>query len=429
MKQVPKKGYSRWLGLLSFLVILHPSFYLMIQTNALYIPLIFIFAVCFCRFFSKKYYLLDGIGPLWLWVPCALYAFVTCLISGGRLPLSCLTMLIFAILMCIRADQTDWIRPCLVTVVITMLFYGLSTILFYVFPAAYTPVKATLFPNVLEATDYRSGLTTHYSFNGTYISIGLLCSTTLCLFDTGKRKKKIWTVFAIAMIFALILTTKRAHILSCFVAIALTYLLTNRKGKGQRLVAGLALLIFVLQMASAFSPGISESMERLLGTVGHEDTDGNLLTRYVLWQYALSAFSQHPLFGQGWGTFVYHWANGETTLIAHNELLNLLAEQGSFGAIIFSGMAVYSMIDSARLAMKCKDDDLRTYLLGSFCIQLFSVVYGYSSGTLFSYEINFVPYFIALCILASCKYSIKQNQPVKVTCATDNGNMRDAYES
>lgn len=429
MKQVSKKGYDRWLGFLSLLAILHSSFYLIIRTDALYLPLFTIFAVSICCFFSKKCYRLDGIGLLWMWVLCALYAFVSCIVSDGRLPISCFSMLIFALLMCMHADRTDWIRPCFAAISITMLIYAISTIVFYMFPSAYPPVKAVLFPGVLEATDYRSGLTTHYSFNGTYVSIGLLASITLCLFATGKRTKKMWAASAVIMLAALILTTKRAHLLSCFLAIAFAYLLTNRKGKAAKLVVGLVLLFLVLQLGSAFIPGISESMDRLLGTVGHEDTDGTLLTRFVLWQYALSTFSQHPIFGQGWGTFAYFWANGETTLIAHNELLNLLVEQGLIGAILFTGMAIYSMIDSAKLAVGCQDDDLKAYLIGSFCIQLFSIIYGYSSGTLFSYEINFVPYFIALCILASCKYSIRRNRSQKAMRSASYGNLREYYES
>ena len=111
------------------------------------------------------------------------------------------------------------------------------------------------------------------------------------------------------------------------------------------------------------------------------------------------------MLGQGWGTFIYHWANGETTLIAHNELMNTLAEDGALGAVLINCLVLFSMISTLRLLKQNEDPSLQGYLLSSFCLQVYSVIYGYSTGTLFSYEINFVPYLLSIAILCACKYS------------------------
>ena len=330
---------DKWTYAVVALCLLHPCFYLLFNSNLLFLPLIITAFGSLFSFLNRRNYRLDGVGFLWMWLLCGLF-----------------------------------------------------------------------FSDVAEAVDYRSGLTSHYSFNGTYIAIGLITSVSLCIFCKSGKRREVWCIASALMAIALVLTTKRAHLLSAIAAIVLTYCLTRKSGKFTRLLFALGLVAIFLQIGSSFVPGISESITRLFDTIGNASSDGNLLTRGVLWRHAWSVFLDHPLFGQGWGTFIYHWANGETTLIAHNELMNTLAEGGALGAALINGLVLFSMISTLRLLKQNEESSLQGYLLSSICLQIYSVIYGYSTGTLFSYEINFVPYLMSIAILCACRYRIKAIQ-------------------
>lgn len=401
---------DKWTYAVVALCLLHPCLYLLFNSNLLFLPLIITAFGSLFSFLNRRNYRLDGVGFLWMWLLCGLFIFLSCLLNHGRLLIVSASFFIGAALLYINADKTSWIIPCLQTFSLLMLIYGVSTILFYVFPGTYQPFKALFFSDVAEAVDYRSGLTSHYSFNGTYIAIGLITSVSLCIFCKSGKRREVWCIASALMAIALVLTTKRAHLLSAIAAIVLTYCLTRKSGKFTRLLFALGLVAIFLQIGSSFVPGISESITRLFDTIGNASSDGNLLTRGVLWRHAWSVFLDHPLFGQGWGTFIYHWANGETTLIAHNELMNTLAEGGALGAALINGLVLFSMISTLRLLKQNEESSLQGYLLSSICLQIYSVIYGYSTGTLFSYEINFVPYLMSIAILCACRYRIKAIQ-------------------
>lgn len=405
MTVVQNAKSDKWIYAIVALCLLHPCFYLLFNSNLLFLPLFFAALGSIFSFLNRKDFRLDGVGFLWMWILCGLFIFLSCLINHGRLLIVSASFFVGTVLLYINSDRTNWITPCLQTFSLLMLIYGITTILFYIFPGAYQPFKALFFSDVAEAVDYRSGLTSHYSFNGTYIAIGLVTSVSLCLFCKSDRRSGAWYLASVLMAVALLLTTKRAHLLSAIAAIVLTYCLTRKSGKFTKLLFALGFVAVFLQLGSSFIPGISESISRLLDTVENASSDGNLLTRGVLWGHAWSVFLDHPLLGQGWGTFIYHWANGETTLIAHNELMNTLAEDGALGAVLINCLVLFSMISTLRLLKQNEDPSLQGYLLSSFCLQVYSVIYGYSTGTLFSYEINFVPYLLSIAILCACKYS------------------------
>lgn len=84
-------------------------------------------------------------------------------------------------------------------------------------------------------------------------------------------------------------------------------------------------------------------------------SDSSLLNRLSWWQAGWRMFIDHPLFGSGWGSFgsqylIYRPVVTENTAYAHNGLVQLLAEGGLAGTLLFVWFLISRCAGADRLS-------------------------------------------------------------------------------
>lgn len=252
---------------------------------------------------------------------------------------------------------------------------------------------------------YRAGLADHYSQNGTYITIVLLAvwAVFLCM-KKGEKRRKFLLILGVVSTFALLLTSKRAHVLFGVATLIIVYYIANsekRLKKSFKLMMAAVVVIVVLNLVADYIPALSNVFERFQ-TVG---SDNASLSRLIMWGQAWSMFIANPLIGTGWYGFRYK--SGLSTLTGatagcHNMYIELLAETG----IIGFGLFVFAMFFSLILTIRninslsgCDDKNkrkIRWALAVSVAIQIFVLLYGMTGNPI--YDSTFCFYAVAIAI-------------------------------
>ena len=82
---------------------------------------------------------------------------------------------------------------------------------------------------------------------------------------------------------------------------------------------------------------ISNVMNRLSALFTASTLEESTSGRTLLWDRAIQLWNDSPVFGSGWGTYRYYWVGGYqgVSSAAHNVFLQLLAEVGIFGLLVF----------------------------------------------------------------------------------------------
>ena len=184
-----------------------------------------------------------------------------------------------------------------------------------------------------------SGLFTEVSLSGFYLSVsfGIIFIRLLTNYDNGKAAKKILYIVMLAIYYmALVFTRKRSMLLIVPMIAFLMYLVTiHQKSSKKRLLAYTVVGIVLVFGFNYFIDLIQNVLSR--GTGKGID----LSMREQLWELALTMFKESPVFGNGLNSFDIRF-NGSgirdtyfSFAGAHNSYLQLLAETGVVGVILF----------------------------------------------------------------------------------------------
>lgn len=241
---------------------------------------------------------------------------------------------------------------------------------------------------------FLSGLAEHYSRNAYYCVIGL--SVLVAYFFSGQRKHKRLVQAGIACEFLLMLKIgKRGHLLFCIAAVFMVYLflepnISKRIGRLIKfIILGLVSLAFVME----FIPSVGFVFERMVSQFSSGDfTTG----RITLYQYAWNKFLEHPILGNGYGSFSTYSVvvNGDVFAGVHNDYLQWLCEGGILGFCVnmFAAVLPYSLaLKELKLAVRKKisiSGEIFTALIWSLLFQTFVLLYSLTGLPHFDYEIN-----------------------------------------
>lgn len=381
------------------------------------------FLIVTCLFLKEGSISFSHSGWFNAWILVAMIAALSAALSGYSYDFthmwypSVYVMSILIMLMCSRT--TKWITTAVKTIIIMLLPFAIGTIVLYFVPDLFDPVKRLLFPDSFFATGYQSGLTTHYSYNGTYNTVGFLISSGLFLFQKRSRKSnRLWLAIMVIFVFALMLIGKRQNIVFGAFAIFAVYAISGNRGKTFKIALALAALLAILELAISYVPGIAASFDRLFDTFETTDVSESTNGRAFIWESAIRGWGDNPLFGHGWGIFSYQFSANNTVHVAHNELLNLLYETGVIGAAATTFCALFSLVITwITFRSSSRDEsggkDLPSYgaALGvSLLIQIYMILMGYTIGSLFSGPSSFMPYFFAVSITIACRWSLRQSE-------------------
>lgn len=270
------------------------------------------------------------------------------------------------------------------------------TIMLFIFPNLYATIRPLIFVKNIMFEGYRTGLTGHYSTNAIYISISLLIFGSIVFQYGFKNVKKRYIVFFLFSVLALVLTTKRGPLIFSMVSIFITYILVDKKRISDRFIKALSIaltLLMAFYLLSDYIPELSKFIARF-----SEDGDSGRSVMYLL---ALKMFFVNPIFGQGTGAYRIQYFSSlakdsdHMYLNAHNVYLQLLAENGIIGLILFLYASIFVLNKSIKLLrrfhMENNNNEIIMYITVAF--QIYFLLYCLTGNPLYD-SMMYIPYFI-----------------------------------
>ena len=192
--------------------------------------------------------------------------------------------------------------------------------------------------NLLRNNNYTSGITIQPALAALYIVITIGITAFLADF-----KKPLKYALIIILFIALLLTGKRTSSIAVLVSMIIVYLIDNR-GSKQWFVKLLKAAVIIYGLYIAFSTyahfsSNSNSFLRFFLLFENSANGQNILSqRANLWQMSLDLFYEHPILGAGWGVVsskTQSWSETASSLATHNIYIQLLAETGIIGSVMF----------------------------------------------------------------------------------------------
>lgn len=341
---------------------------------------------------------------------------------------SWLTLFVAIVMMCCLKYCRNWIQSTMKIFAVFSMMHITATIILFLFPSLYYGFVINLFDSSLY--DFLSnlyqnhcmaGITDHYSTNGMYLAVAFMFFVCKIFNKESYQmhKVKYWSLIAFSL-FALLLTGKRAHLLFSIFAVLLVYLVNNHRYGITNIIKIIGTILlsgFTLFILSFFVPAILNTFNRF-----NEIFNGGDITngRYEFYDLAYSMFLQHPILGNGWGSFMYtyqklHGAYGGiyTLMSAHNVYLQVLCEVGILGLLIFLVCIFYNLFSTLSTLYHLYRtnshyySDFKKYCLSfSACVQTFFILYCLTGNPLYDAQM-LIPYIIVCAMSARIKYENK----------------------
>ena len=310
-----------------------------------------------------------------------------------------LSIIIFIIKIVLDNEQ-DWQGYFIKIVVLFAAINVVATLISEMFPEVMTSYARKVFSG--EALDiYMSlfnngaypGVNGQTSINGYFISLFIAYMVSEIITNPHKVLNYILLGFSVI---ALFMTNKRSFLLGNIIAICILFLLNTASDKHKTrniiifvAVSGIIYLIFKFNPAAN---GILEKMKTL-------EESGDLSNgRVVYWEYTYKIFKEAPIFGVGAASLEEIY--GVST---HNVYLQVLAEMGIYGFIVFIVFMLLSLKCSYKtyadmVEHNCANERVISGM--ALYMQVLFVVYCFFGNPL--YGINFViPYMMATSVSKS----------------------------
>lgn len=263
-------------------------------------------------------------------------------------------------------------------------------------------------------TGSNAGLTTHYSTNGIYASI----FSILFFSEYSVTKKKSSFILSIVSILLLFIIGKRAHLIFTVIAILLTYIIgvfNARTSSGRKkhkiilLLSFIATFSLLLFTASQYLPNLSSTINRL--SSGQNDLTEMLNGREALYELAISGWKESPIFGNGWGSYIFRSNNtfgaityGYEYMHAHNDYLEILCDTGIIGLSLYIVLLLH-LLRKAYYVLRQQTHPTSLAIFSATYLT-FHILYSLTGSPIGT--ISALTFFtITACILFSQKRSIK----------------------
>ena len=209
-------------------------------------------------------------------------------------------------------------------------------------------------------------------------------------------------VLLLVFALALLVTSKRGPSLAVVAALIIGLYKGSGKNKFSALIKiGLFACgaVIVVAALSQFVPQISTVFERFAEISGGLDAADATNGRSYLWKRAVELWQSSPIIGHGWGTYRYYWEGrlDVATNTAHNVFLNLLAEVGVAGFVLFLVAAIPPFAGLWRAMSRRgelgQDAPAVTF---AFMFQIFFLVYSFTGSPLYDIE-SYIFYLLLSC--------------------------------
>lgn len=274
-------------------------------------------------------------------------------------------------------------------------------------------VQAQLVSNINKG--FMTGLAEHYSSMGMYMSLGVIAyAGVFCSLGTVKSTRRKW-IFLAAFALGLVLTGKRGPTLFAAASILFVYWLVNRPFTMKQYLRtfGIGLLVAAVLVAAFMTvPQMRNVVQRYMSSEKEDVTSGR---GEFFWIYCLDMIQKKPLTGWGWRSFRYRLVGEyrqDAMNDAHDIYLQLLAETGAVGLVIFLiffAACLYVTIRAVKLQKKYKalSDEEWLCVQSALCFQLYTLLYGITGNPLYDSRC-YIPYYFCCGIGYSAFYNLRK---------------------
>lgn len=210
-----------------------------------------------------------------------------------------------------------WAKLSIYTIVICGFVHAVATIAFSIVPSLYSAFYNPIFLNGLRVTSVtgaKAGLTTHYSSNGIFLSLGIVTSSgpLLTAWNNRSEHRALWTTVFILFLWAILITTKRSSLLFSAVVILAAYFFAHSEHPLEivgKLVLALPVVVILAMFIFSINQNLFEVFDRFVSML----TDDSLAGRAPMYRACLQMWYSAPLFGAGWGPLqIYPYFQVET---------------------------------------------------------------------------------------------------------------------
>ena len=353
-------------------------------------------------FFRQRDFDLRYIGVGFGWLIFGGMAVLSRVLCGRPVSYTHFALPLVCLVSCMSTSSTSWFKSSMDCATVMLCIHLVATFAFYIFPDLYLlTVKPVFFADNNNAIGYQSGLTSHYSNNAFLMAMGSLLAFSRAITTKGIERRR-WGLLTGLFFGGLVLTQKRSHLMWAFLTLMVMYLTAGTRGKALRFFGFMAAASVAIVLAVRFVPGVADSLMRFTSTFESEDLAEMTTGRTFLWEKAVQEWLQRPIFGNGWGSFSFEWPGGNTTIFAHNEILQILHDTGIIGLLVFVWLSLTSLFIAAR-DISCLKGLLHhdygaeiSAAFFSFGFQMFCLAYSCTSGTLFQMSLVYTPYIMSV---------------------------------
>ncbi len=264
---------------------------------------------------------------------------------------------------------------------------SLNRLFFASFPSAAIAIVWTvivLFYHIDEwqwTSAYRSSPFTNYSVYGSFTAVFFLICLSRLLFDNQKYDRVMWVGWLICFGVGLIMCFSRGVWLSVIVAVGFM-LLQLGKGFTHKKILFVGTVGVILLICLSLPGVYSAVLDRISTTVDFDYASNR--ARLLRWGQSISMFLDSPILGKGYGAFGMLYEEdvalvgsyiAQFQLGAHSEYLQVMAEMGSIGLVVWLWLNLAFLIYGFRAIKRIDDGFYRSIIIGLMAAEISLMVH------------------------------------------------------
>lgn len=309
---------------------------------------------------------------------------------------------LFGLFFILLSFNSNWFNICLKIQLVFSLIHAVVTIFSSILPSVYYVLVLPFYSNTNKSSivywmqngNY-PGIAGQIGTNSFFISLGIAIIIAYVL-SRPTKKRGMYIFLLTILTYALFLTGKRGLLIGNMIAILVTWYfgpLICKKTRIFKVIMALVTMLTALYFLSGVIPVLEQTIGRFLNNWGDADFSSG---RIDLFREAWQLFSQRYVFGYGINTYTTLSMEGfNTTLGAHNDILQFLAEVGFVGTVFYIIPIVWIFIKTLRILRNIyrnkveKNNEYRSYLIAALYVQTLILFYSMIGNPFHYYNMLF----------------------------------------
>ena len=321
--------------------------------------------------------------------------------------------------------QNSFSKNTSLVFIMRFIVYALLIAIIYKMEVFYTIIKLSkiysrvvAFSILIETVitgEKSGGLIGNYQYVGIIMCImsGIFIASIYC------EKNKLDVIGLIVIVTTLLTSGKRSLTIIVVIGYLAIFLISSRKDKIIRFLKINSILALSISLAYLFIPQVRLVFERFMYYSGDKTLNG----RMFYWSSAIEIWQNNTFTGIGMGSFskyfdiYYHRLGNLEAYDAHNIYIQMLAEIGTIGFLLFCSLFIIAFIKTfimARDKYVRQNSRYQLIIYFSFYIQVWFIIYGFSGNALYGPSQLYI-YILSIAMMISVKTRIYFNECFKTT--------------